>query len=155
VISSEFETSHDVGTDQVPQLMELFASAWWAAGRTENETRRILAGSDVVVAVNHRASGQAVGFARALTDQTYLAIILDVVVAPDVRGSGVGAMLVDAVLGHPLVAAVTSVELVCQPELMPFYRRWGFTDQVGRSRLMRRTADPSLISKAPGDSGRG
>ncbi|MEO3925750.1 hypothetical protein ABGB07_18040 [Micromonosporaceae bacterium B7E4] len=37
-----------------------------------------------------------------------------------------------------------SVELVCQPDLMPFYRRWDFTEQVGRSRLMRRTSDPLL-----------
>ena len=89
-----------------------------------------------------------VGFARVLTDQTYLAIILDVIVAPDARGSGVGAMLMDAILSHPRVADVKSIEPVCQPELMPFYRRWGFTDQIGQSRLMRRTVDPSLIAKS-------
>ena len=32
------------------------------------------------------------------------------------------------------------IELVCQPELIDFYRRWGFTDHVGASRLMRRAA---------------
>ncbi|MEV0808960.1 hypothetical protein [Micromonospora sp. NPDC050200] len=37
-----------------------------------------------------------------------------------------------------------SFELVCQPDLMPFYWRWGFTEQVGHSGLMRRTADPRL-----------
>jgi hypothetical protein len=34
--------------------------------------------------------------------------------------------------------------VVCQPELVAFYRRWGFTERVGRSRLLRRTADPLL-----------
>ena len=29
-------------------------------------------------------------------------------------------------------------ELVCQPDLMPFYRRWGFTERVGGSTLMRK-----------------
>jgi hypothetical protein len=43
---------------------------------------------------------------------------------------------------------VASIELVCQPELMPFYRRWGFSEQVGRSRLMRRTSDAVLVSAA-------
>jgi len=160
VISAEFEISHDVRDVQVPQLMDLLASAWWAAGRTEDEIRRILTGSDVVVAVIDRSSGRLVGFARVLTDRTYLAVILDVIVAPDVRGSGVGAMLMDAILGHPWVAGVTSIELVCRPDLMSFYRRWGFTDEVGGSRLMRRTADPALIAsgvdhrvqKSPGEA---
>lgn len=39
------------------------------------------------------------------------------------------------------------------PDLMPFYRRWGFTDQVGRSRLMRRTSDPRLTNKSGGSMG--
>jgi hypothetical protein len=55
-------------------------------------------------------------------------------------------MLLDAIVGHPRLAAVRSVELVCQPDLVPFYRRWGITEPVGRSRLMRRTADPLLAA---------
>jgi GNAT superfamily N-acetyltransferase len=145
VSANAFEVSHDVNAVRVPQLMELFASAWWTARRTEAETRAILAGSDVVVTIIERPSSRLVGFARVLTDRTYLAVILDVIVAPDARGAGVGATVMDAVLRHPWVADVKSVELVCQPDLVAFYRRWGFTDQVGQSRLMRRTADPSLI----------
>jgi GNAT superfamily N-acetyltransferase len=145
VTVTPFEISYDVEAVHVSQLMELFASAWWATRRTETETRAMLAGSDVVVAVLERASRRLVGFARALTDRTYFAVILDVVVARDTRGRGAGVVVVDAVLRHPWVSAVKSVELVCQPDVIDFYRRWGFTDQVGRSRLMRRTADPSLI----------
>jgi GNAT superfamily N-acetyltransferase len=142
VTASSFEVSHDVDAVPVPQLLELFASAWWAAGRTEAETRGILAGSDVVVAVTDRSSGRLVGFARVLTDRTHLALVLDVIAAPDFRGVGIGAVIMDAVLAHPWVGGVRSVELVCQPELVAFYRRWGFTDEVGQSRLMRRTARP-------------
>ena len=61
------------------------------------------------------------------------------------RGSGVGAVLMDAVVWHPRLSGVRSLELVCQPELMSFYRRWGFTEDVGGSRLMRRTADSRLV----------
>jgi predicted GNAT family N-acyltransferase len=96
------------------------------------------------VAATYRPSGRLVGFARVLTDEVYLAVVLDVIVAPDLRGSGLGETLLDAIVGHPRLASVRSIELVCQPDLMPFYRRWGFTDQVGGSRLMRRTADPRL-----------
>ncbi|MEV0431548.1 GNAT family N-acetyltransferase [Micromonospora sp. NPDC050495] len=141
---SEIEVRDEVGADCLPYLMDLFASAWWTATRTTSEVTRMLAASDLVFALIHRPSERLVGFARVITDEVYLAVVLDVVVAPGSRGSGLGAMLMDAVVGHPRLAAVRSIELVCQPELMPFYRRWGFTEQVGRSRLMRRTADPLL-----------
>lgn len=140
----EIEVRNEVGVDCLPYLMDLFASAWWTAGRTTSDVTRMLAASDLVVALVHRRSGRLVGFARVITDEVYLAVVLDVIVTPGSRGSGLGAMLVDAVIGHPRLAAVRSIELVCQPELMPFYRRWGFTERVGSSRLMRRTADPLL-----------
>lgn len=139
--AAEIEIPDEVGVDQ---LLDLFASAWWAADRTTDDVTRMLAASAVVTALVHRASDRLVGFPRVITDEVYLAVVLDVVVAPGWRGTGLGALLMDAVVGHPRLAGVRSIELVCQPELMPFYRRWGCTDQVGRSRLMRRTADPVL-----------
>jgi GNAT superfamily N-acetyltransferase len=141
---AEVEVWDSVGPDRLPGLLELFGSAWWAAGRSADDVSRMLARSDVVLAVGHRETGRMLGFARVLTDGVYLAVVLDVVVAPAARGTGLGAVLMDAVVGHPRVAGVRSVELVCQPELVGFYRRWGFTEQVGRSRLMRRTSDPLL-----------
>jgi GNAT superfamily N-acetyltransferase len=141
---SEIDVLDEVEPDLLPSLLELFGSAWWTASRTTADVTAMLAGSDLVRCLVHRASGQVVGFARVITDNVYLAVVLDVIVAPDSRGSGLGAMLMDATVGHPRLAGVRSVELVCQPDLVPFYRRWGFTDGVGRSRLMRRTDDPLL-----------
>jgi predicted GNAT family N-acyltransferase len=137
---SEVEVRDEVAADQLPRLLELFAQAWWARDRTLDDVARMLAASDLVFCLVHRDSGRLVGFARVLTDDVYLALVLDVVVAAELRGAGLGAMLMDAVVGHPRVGAVGGVELVCQPDLMPFYRRWGFTEHVGRSRLMRRGA---------------
>ena len=103
-------------------------------------------GSDVVIGLVDSESDRLVGFARAITDRIFLAVVLDVIVAPDFRGRGLGASLMDALLARPELAAVDSIELVCQPELVEFYRRWGFTDSVGRSRLMRRSSNPLLVS---------
>jgi predicted GNAT family N-acyltransferase len=128
----------EVGPDRLPQLMDLFADQWWTADRQPDDVMRMLAASSLVFALIHRPSDRLVGFTRVITDDTFLAMVLDVIVAAEWRDRGLGAMLLDAVVGHPRVAAVHSVELVCQPDLMPFYRRWGFTDQVGQSRLMRR-----------------
>ena len=103
----------------------------------------MLAGSDLVFAVVDPDTDRLAAFARVLTDDTYLALVLDVVVSPDRRADGLGRLLMDAIVAHPRVAAAESVELVCQPELVDFYRRWGFTDAVGRSLLMRRTQQGS------------
>jgi GNAT superfamily N-acetyltransferase len=128
-----------VGTTRLADLIELFQGAWWAGGRSAAEVTRMLDSSDLVVALVDRRSDRLVGFCRVLTDFTFLALILDVVVSPERRGLGLGARLMDTVVAHPLLADVASLELVCQPDLLPFYHQWGFTDQVGAARLMRRT----------------
>ena len=138
--------SWSVEDDQLPGLLVLFESAWWTAGRTADETAQLLRETDLVVVLTERASGRLVGFARVLTDFSQLAVVLDVIVDPGQRGAGYGAVLMDAIVGHPELAGVRSIELSCQPELIPFYRRWGFTDEVGRSLLMRRTTDARLRS---------
>ena len=125
-------------------LVALFQSAWWTATRTPEALERMLDGSDVVVGLVDSASDRLVGFARAITDRIFLAVVLDLIVAPDFRGTGLGARLMDELLARPELADVDSIELVCQPELIDFYRRWGFTDAVGRSLLMRRTSNPLL-----------
>jgi hypothetical protein len=44
-------------------------------------------------------------------------------------------MLVDAALDR--LAGVETIELSCQPDMVDFYRRWGFEDELGGSLLMR------------------
>ena len=135
--AGDVEVHHELDAPLVAQLVGLYATTWWAADRTAPEVTRMLAASDLVVALVDRR-GALVAFARVLTDEVFVALVLDVVVAPAARGGGHGHTLLDAVLAHPRLARVASVELVCQPELVPFYRRWGFTDDVGGSTLLRR-----------------
>ncbi|MFG1812436.1 GNAT family N-acetyltransferase [Kribbella sp. NPDC049174] len=131
---------------RLPDLLELFRSAWWTADRGADEVAQMLQQSDIITVLTDRPTNRLVGFARVLTDYTYVALVLDVVVSEAHRGSGLGARLLDAVVHHPALATVRSLELVCQPELVPFYRQWGFTDEVGRSLLMRRTSDARLTT---------
>jgi N-acetylglutamate synthase-like GNAT family acetyltransferase len=129
---------HEVDEQHLAGLMKLFGSAWWLVDRSREETELILRESDIVMMLVD--SSHVVGFARVLTDYAHVALVLDVVVAPELRGSGYGAMLLDAIVDNPRLSRVRSIELVCQPELVSFYSWWGFTDQVGRSLLMRRSA---------------
>jgi ribosomal protein S18 acetylase RimI-like enzyme len=96
----------------------------------------MLAGTDLVLALIDRGTDRLVGFTRALTDWRYRAYLYDVIVAPNCRGRGLGRLLVDAALAR--LDGIESIELSCQPEMIGFYRRWGFSDELGGSLLMRR-----------------
>ncbi|GAA3550019.1 GNAT family N-acetyltransferase [Kribbella ginsengisoli] len=145
---TSFVPQWSVEPERIPQLMDLFGSAWWTADRTPDDLSQMLRESDLVLALIHQPTDRLVAFTRVLTDYTYLAMLLDVVVADAFRGSGLGAALMDAVIQHPRLTGVQSIELVCQPDLVPFYNRWGFTTEVGNSHLMRRTTNPRLTSRS-------
>jgi predicted GNAT family N-acyltransferase len=135
------------------ELLTLFKSAWWTSQRSAAAIDRMLRGSDVAVGLVDPTSDHLVGFARAITDGIFLAVVLDVIVEPSYRGSGLGGRLMDELLRRPELADVESVELVCQPELVDFYRRWGFTDEIGRSLLMRRTDNTLLVGAGETSTG--
>ena len=143
--SSAVRVIHAIDDARRAEVLALFQSAWWTAVRSSEAVDRMIEGSDVVVGLVDSTSDRLVGFARALTDGVFLAVVLDVVVAPDVRGVGHGTRVMDELLARPELAGVDSIELVCQPELIEFYRRWGFTDRVGQSLLMRRLSNPLLV----------
>lgn len=75
--------------DRVDQLVHFFSREWWTAHRGPDDVRRMLAATSAVVSVIHSEDDQLVGFARAITDDIYLAVVLDVIVAPDFRHRGV------------------------------------------------------------------
>ena len=137
------EVGYEVAEGQLPELAALFGGRGGPPTAGSTTPAGSSPAPDLVVTVTGDG-GRLAGFARVLTDFAYVALILDVVVAEAARGTGVGATLMNAVVGHPRIAGVRSLELVCQPELEPFYARWGFTARVGSSRLMRRTSDPTL-----------
>lgn len=139
-----YEVRDRLTATQTVDLLRLYGGEWWSRRRTKADVARLLAGSDLTVAVVATGTDSLAAFARVLTDGACLALVLDVIVAPEHRGRGVGRLLVDGVLAHPALRDVVSVELVCQPEFVPFYAKWGFSDEVGRSRLLRRTSDPAL-----------
>jgi len=144
VADAEIEIRERLDPSHTRQLLDLYAAEWWTADRELPDVETMLESTDLLVALIHRPTDRLVGFARVLTDFVYEALILDVIVAEDLRGTGLGAALMNAIVNHPRLASVRTFELACQPELVAFYSRWGFTDKVGRSRLMRRTSDLRL-----------
>jgi GNAT superfamily N-acetyltransferase len=93
-----------------------------------------------VIALVDDERGRLAGFARVVTDFVYKALVLDVIVHREHRSSGLGARLMDEVVDHPRLRGVRHFELYCRPDLVPFYERWGFTNDLGELQFMRRGA---------------
>jgi GNAT superfamily N-acetyltransferase len=127
------------------ELVGLFQSGWWTATRDRAAVDRLIDGSDVVLGLIDLVPDRLVGFARSITDGIFVAVVLDVIVDPAHRATGLGARLMDELLAAEALKSAESIELVCQPELIAFYERWGFTNRIGRSVLMRHTANPLLL----------
>ena len=138
--------------DLPEQLHRLYLDEWWTHRRELDEVRRMLDGSDVVIGFVDEDSGALAGFARVLTDFVYKALVLDVIVQSGYRGSGLGGRLMDDVVGHPRLRGVLHFELYCRPELVAFYERWGFTNELGVIQFMRRgqsATPPAPASPVP------
>lgn len=120
------------------ELLPLLAQAPWAAGRDLAGVERMLRHSPVQVAA--RAEGRLVGFARAITDGRYRAIVDDVVVDEAWRGRGLGHDLVLRLL--EALDGVEQVRLVCRPDLVPFYDTLGFEPEAAtHMRLAQRRGE--------------
>ncbi len=135
-----FEKIEQLTDGQVSDLHRMYQQEWWTKERGLEDVRRMLEHSAVIVGFCDTESKHLVAFARVLTDYVYKALVLDVIVEAGSRGRGLARALMDAVVGHPSLVSVRHFELYCRPELMPMYRKWGFSDELGDLRFMRRAA---------------
>ncbi|NJN01699.1 MAG: GNAT family N-acetyltransferase [Leptolyngbyaceae cyanobacterium SL_1_1] len=122
---------------QIQDLHQLYQTAWWARGRSLDDTRRLVQNTDEVFGLCADESARLIGFSRVLTDYLFRALILDVIVAPDYQGQGLGRILLDAMVNHPALAQVESFGLFCTAEMVPFYEKWGFTDKLTQKLMQR------------------
>ena len=125
----------DLDSKSTEQLQKLFECTWWTKARNGLSLQKMLQGS-VSVGV-HDFEGNLVGFARAITDGVFKAIIADVIVTPDHRGKGIVKMLMDALLTHKALSGIEDFELYCQPDLRELYRKWGFQESPNGVIFMR------------------
>ena len=122
----------------IVQLHALYQREWWTKGRSLDATRRGVAGSQIVIGMVDE-DDNLLAFLRVLTDHTFKALILDVIVAESARQRGLGGKLMDLVMAHEALREVRHFELYCRPELVEFYSSYGFTTDVGDIRFLRMT----------------
>jgi len=119
----------------IGQLVRLFENnSFWAGGRSHQQLRQMLRGSDAVVSA--WKDSELVGFGRATSDGIYRAVLWDVVVASPHAGRGLGRELVQALLRAPCVAAAERVYLMTT-ESRGFYERLGFSARESQQLMLR------------------
>ncbi|KQT04651.1 GCN5 family acetyltransferase [Rhizobium sp. Leaf391] len=124
---------------QVDQLVELFQQEWWTRGRTKVDVVNALASGGPVFAFVDPDADELVAFARAITDGVYKAMIFDIIVKSTWRNTGLGGLLMETVMNDPALINIKHRELYCLAEMVPFYQKWGFTDELTGLHFMRKS----------------
>ncbi len=74
--------------------------------------------------------GNLVGYLRILTDYVYMFYILDVMVDPSSRGSGIGVNLIETAVKECKAEGFIKIFLTAIPGSEDFYRRFGFRESM-------------------------
>lgn len=90
---------------------------------------RLLRGSDHVVVAVDEGSGAVVGFVTAISDGVLAAFIPFLEVVPAYQSHGIASELMRRMLAR--LRHLYSVDLFCDPELQPYYERFGMQLATG------------------------
>jgi GNAT superfamily N-acetyltransferase len=114
----------------------LSEQAYWALGRSR-ATQDAAIDASRNYAVHDEETGERVAYARVVTDGVTFAWLCDVFVAPEVRGRGVGRMLVDGVIADLEPLGLARI-LLSTADAHGLYARSGFAPLADPSRMMAR-----------------
>jgi ribosomal protein S18 acetylase RimI-like enzyme len=121
----EFTTSLD-GVE--PAHLHGFFEGWPSPPVPERHLD-LLRGSYRIVLARETGSPRIVGFVNAISDGILYAFIPLLEVLPSHRGRGIGSELVTRLLDE--LNDFYAVDLMCDPELQPFYDRFGMHRATG------------------------
>jgi ribosomal protein S18 acetylase RimI-like enzyme/nitroimidazol reductase NimA-like FMN-containing flavoprotein (pyridoxamine 5'-phosphate oxidase superfamily) len=128
------------------QVAQLLTGLYWTEGFSAELMERAHLGSSAWV-VARDAAGAVLASARAVSDGSRFAWMLDVIVRPDQRGRGLGRALVALLLDHPALRGVAFIGLRTR-DAHGLYERFGF--HVRDVQCMER----SILSHLVGQPGR-
>ncbi|MCB9792475.1 MAG: GNAT family N-acetyltransferase [Alphaproteobacteria bacterium] len=118
------------GPERVEACVDLVTDMYWNQGVPREALRRAHLGSSAWVAAE-APDGRVVATARALCDGGKLAYVADVVVAPGLRGQGVGRALIAQLVAHPALRGARSF-ILHTVDAGAFYARLGFVEMADR-----------------------
>ena len=111
-----------------PEQLEGFFVEWPHPPSPETHLR-LLAGSDHVLLALDLETERVIGFVTALTDGVLSGFIPLLEVLPAYQGQGIGQALMSRMLDR--LAHLPNVDLLCDPDVVPFYERFGMKPVQG------------------------
>tara|TARA_Y100001968_G_scaffold330071_1_gene380924 strand:- start:87 stop:557 length:471 start_codon:yes stop_codon:yes gene_type:complete len=115
--------------------------AFWAINRNKKQLRKMLFHSTVVITL--WKNKRLVGFGRGTSDEIFRAVLWDVVVANDHQGSGLGRVVVEALLNAAEIKNVEKVYLMTT-NCVEFYEQMGFQIPNNQKLLLLRKNEPDF-----------
>ncbi|HYG59548.1 MAG TPA: GNAT family N-acetyltransferase [Symbiobacteriaceae bacterium] len=111
-----------------PDQLHGFFVGWPNPPSAETHLRLLLQSSHVVLALDSETARVA-GFITAISDGVLSAYIPLLEVLPQYQGQGIGQELTRRMLAQ--LKGLYMVDLLCDPELQPFYARLGMHQATG------------------------
>ena len=132
MLPDDLEISTDPARLDVDMVHRFLSTSYWAQGRSRETVEHSIANS---MAFGAYTSGRQVAFARVITDRAVFGYLADVFVVPELRGRGVGKVLMRAVLSHPDLAGLKLI-LLRTRDAHGLYAQFGFETVTGPAELM-------------------
>ena len=104
----------------------LSQESYWAKGRSFEKVKKSIE-SSLCFGVFDQEKKQ-IGFARMATDYVVFAWLMDVFVAKNYQGRGIGKRLIEFIMNYPELKGVNGIGLRTK-DAFEFYKRYGF-DQI-------------------------
>ncbi|MFD7023980.1 GNAT family N-acetyltransferase [Promicromonospora sukumoe] len=143
-----YEFSTDPARIDADRVHELVSRhTYWAKDRPRDVMDAAIAGSRPY-GVYRRGSGEQVGFARVVTDGATFAWLADVIVDPDLRGQGIGKLLVAGVVAE-LDQLGLRRTILATADAHGLYERFGWTPVTEEYKWMERPGRAER-TQAPG-----
>jgi GNAT superfamily N-acetyltransferase len=119
------------------EIIELYrAGGWWKEGADPAGIREIICRSSFFAVAVDLTTGSAIGMGRVLSDGVSDGYIQDLVVLPRYRKSGIGRMIVSALLEACKARGLGWICLIAEPGSEHFYLPLGFHRMKGYMPLL-------------------
>jgi len=124
-----------IPVNAIQQLQLLLdKNSFWAMSRSKTKIRKMIEKSSCIVTL--WSEKKLIGFGRATSDCTYRATLWDIVVAKKYQKSGLGKLVVNALLQSSSVMDVEKVYLMTTKS-QKFYRSCAFEEVLNQSLLCK------------------
>ena len=133
-LESKFKIIDTIKKMDFTRVTEMLKDAYWSKGIGIEEVKQGANHSALVVGVFTPEGGQ-IGYARAISDKTRYAYILDVYVNENFRKQGVGQAMIKFILNHPKLKDVYQWLLITK-DAHGVYSKAGFKPLENPERWM-------------------